>query len=365
MKKNLFLIVALIALMCSCNSNKFKVSGVVEGAGDTTTLYLETSANGIWYLVDSVVTSNDKFSLSGDAIEYPNIYRLVHGEDAIYFPIDSIDQIEINTTLKGFANDYTLSGSDNAVRLMKYDKQLSKFAKAGDTSSEAFKKWKTDLSREMIKDGSNIVSYYMINKFVGDQPLFDPEDKQDFKIIGAITTAFSNFKPNDPRTNYLVETFKEKLRIRKLSSNAHRDTIVASTTGVLDFKLIDSKGKTQSLKDVCSQGKVVVLNFTMTDMEVTPGLNTKFNEVYQKYKASGLEIYQVCYDSDEATWRQAITKLPWIVTRDPDGAKTAMMYNVEQIPMTYIINRHGEIVQRVEINEIADNKLGEIIQKYM
>ena len=80
MKKSLLLAIALVAIMCSCNGNKFKVSGIVEGAGDTTTLYLETSVNGNWLFVDSVVTSGDKFSLSEDAPEYPNIYRLSCGQ---------------------------------------------------------------------------------------------------------------------------------------------------------------------------------------------------------------------------------------------------------------------------------------------
>ena len=48
-----------MTLMCACNdSNKFKVSGTVDGAGDTTVLYLETSYNGMWHLVDSVKTDD-------------------------------------------------------------------------------------------------------------------------------------------------------------------------------------------------------------------------------------------------------------------------------------------------------------------
>ena len=76
MKKLMFLAVALMALMCSCNSNKFKVSGTVNGAGDTTTLFLETSVNGNWLFVDSVITKGGEFSFSEEAPEYPNIYRL-------------------------------------------------------------------------------------------------------------------------------------------------------------------------------------------------------------------------------------------------------------------------------------------------
>ena len=137
------LAVVMMTLICSCNdSNKFKVSGIVEGGGDTTVLYLETSYNGLWHLVDSVVTDDGKFSFKEDAIEYPNIYRLVCGADAIYFPIDSIDQIEIKTDIKHFADNYTVSGSKNAETMMKFDKELAAFIKKGDLGSEAFKNQK-------------------------------------------------------------------------------------------------------------------------------------------------------------------------------------------------------------------------------
>ncbi|MBQ2163581.1 MAG: TlpA disulfide reductase family protein [Bacteroidales bacterium] len=349
MKKLMFLAVAAVALMCSCNSNKFKVSGTVEGAGDTTTLFLETNINGNWLFVDSVVTSGDKFAFTEDAAEYPNIYRLgCRGKDAIYFPIDSVDNIEIKTSIAKFAEDYTLSGSDNAVKMMNIDKQAAKFSKAGDTSSAAYVKWKDELSRDLVKDPAGIVAFYLINKYIGDKPLFDPLDKKDFKIIGAVTNAFANFRPNDPRTSYMVDNFKVGLSQRR-SESAPRDTLVATEASLIDIKLMDQHGKMQSLQEVSSHGKVVVLNFTMMNQSFSPALNKLLNSVYTKHKASGLEIFQVCLDSDEAEWMQSVASLPWIAMRDPNGeySQYASAYNITQLPTVFIIGRNGEIVERV------------------
>ncbi len=359
MKKFLFLAVVMMAMMCSCSDgNKFKVSGTVDGAGDTTVLYLETSSNGIWHLVDSVMTDGGEFTFKEEAIDYPNVYRLVYGSDAIYFPIDSIDQIEINTDIKHFAENYTIGGSKNAELMMKFDKELNKFVKTGDFASEAFKKWKLETSRKLVSDSKSIVSYYIVNKYIDDKPLFNPEDNSDFKIIGAVTNAFSTYRPNDPRTHYLVETYKDKLRMRRASNNnMARDTIVATQTGVLDFKLMDKSGKMQSFKDVCSQGKVVILNFTIQSESFSPSLNKLLNDIYSKYKSRGLEIYQVSFDDNEAAWMQAVARLPWIVTRDSNGALTAMRYNVTEIPMVYIINRSGDIVGRVENIDLLEDTL--------
>ena len=347
MKKLMFFAV-LVALMCSCNGNKFKVSGTVDGAGDSTTLYLETSVNGSWLFVDSVVTSGDKFSLTEEAAEYPNIYRLTYRGKDIYFPIDSIDNIEIKTSIAKFGEDYTLSGSDNAVKMMNIDKQAAKFSKSGDTSSDAYLKWKDELSRDLVKDPAGIVSYYLINKYIGEKPLFDPLDKKDFKIIGAVTNAFANFRPNDPRTNYMVDTFKAGLS-RRRSEAAPRDTLVATQTSLIDIKLQDKKGKMQSLQEVASHGNVVILNFTMQNQSFSPSLNKLLNDVYAKHKSQGLEIFQVCLDDNEAQWMQSVASLPWIVLRDPDGeySRYAGAYNITSIPTIFIIGRNGEIVERV------------------
>ena len=352
----------LVALMCSCNSNKFKVSGTVEGAGDTTTLFLETSVNGNWLFVDSVVTSDGKFAFSEDAPEYPNIYRLGYRDKSIYFPIDSIDNIEIKTSIKKFDEDYTLAGSDNAVKMMNIDRQAAAFAKKGDTSSDAFNKWKDELSRNLVKDPAGIVSFYLINKFIGDKPLFDPLDKKDFKIIGAVTNAFANFRPNDPRTGYMVDNFKLGLNQRR-SENAPRDTLVATEASLIDIKLQDKKGKMQSLQEVASHGNVVVLNFTMQSQSFSPSLNRLLNEMYTKYKSRGFEIFQVSLDDNEAQWMQAVASLPWIVMRDPNGEYStyAGAYNITSIPAVFIIGRNGEIIERVANIEQLETSL----TKYM
>lgn len=348
MKKLMFLAV-LLALMCSCNSNKFKVSGTVQDAGDTTTLFLETSINGSWFLIDSVRTSGDKFSFSEDAAEYPNIYRLSYRNNSIYFPIDSVEHIQINTSIKKFADGYTITGSDNAVKMMKINKQIAEFASKGDTSSDAFNKWKENLSRDIVKDPAGIVSFYLINKFIGDKPLFDPLDKRDFKIIGAVTNAFANFRPNDPRTSYMVDNFKQALSQRRSETNVARDTIKATQASLIDIKLMDKNGKMQSLQEVASHGNLVVLNFTMHNQSFSPSFNKMLNDIYSKYKSRGLEIFQVSLDDNEAQWMQSVAKLPWIVMRDPDGesSKSASAYNITNLPTAFIVGRNGEIVERV------------------
>ena len=63
MKKFFLMMIAIVALT-ACNGNKFHIDGTLEGASDTTTLILEQSSNGEWFIIDSVKVSKDASSAS-------------------------------------------------------------------------------------------------------------------------------------------------------------------------------------------------------------------------------------------------------------------------------------------------------------
>ena len=116
MKKIILMMVA-IALLTACDGNKFQVEGTVEGANDSTTLILEQSSNGEWFILDSVkVDKNGHFSVSAPAPEVPNIFQLRLGGQTICFPIDSLDHLTIKSNLANFGSDYTISGSEHTHR---------------------------------------------------------------------------------------------------------------------------------------------------------------------------------------------------------------------------------------------------------
>ena len=85
--------------------------------------------------------------------------------------------------------------------------------------------------------------------------------------------------------------------------------------------------------------------------------------MYSKYKGRGFEIFQVCLDDNEAQWMQSVASLPWIVMRDPDGeySRNAGAYNVTSIPTVFIIDRKGEIVERVANIEQLDASISKYI----
>ncbi len=339
------MMVAIIALT-ACNGNKFHIDGNIEGASDTT-LVLEQSSNGEWYIIDSVkVDGKGNFSVSSEAPEVPSIYQLRLGDQSICFPIDSLDKLKIVSKLPNFSSDYTITGSEHAEQVMKIDKEAMRFAGGKGTDAE-LQTWKDQLARQIVADPSGIVAYYTINKYINGKPLFDPMNDNDLRIIGAVANSFNSFRPNDPRTDYLVKLLLEGQRRRH--SIAATDTVYADVASIIDIKLQDYNGKEYSLAKVAAENRVVLLDFTAYGTEVSPQLNKLLNDIYQSYHSRGLEIYQIGLDQNNVTWREAAKNLPWITVFDPMNINSQNVgtYNVTGIPTTFII-RGGEIVERVE-----------------
>lgn len=339
------MMVAIIALT-ACNGNKFHIDGNIEGASDTT-LVLEQSSNGEWYIIDSVkVDGKGNFSVSSEAPEVPSIYQLRLGDQSICFPIDSLDKLKIVSKLPNFSSDYTITGSEHAEQVMKIDKEAMRFASGKGTDAE-LQTWKDQLARQIVADPSGIVAYYTINKYINGKPLFDPMNDNDLRIIGAVANSFNSFRPNDPRTDYLVKLLLEGQCRRH--SIAATDTVYADVASIIDIKLQDYNGKEYSLTKVAAENRVVLLDFTAYGTEVSPQLNKLLNDIYQSYHSRGLEIYQIGLDQNNVTWREAAKNLPWITVFDPMNINSQNVgtYNVTGIPTTFII-RGGEIVERVE-----------------
>jgi alkyl hydroperoxide reductase subunit AhpC len=80
-------------------------------------------------------------------------------------------------------------------------------------------------------------------------------------------------------------------------------------------------------------------------MDKSPQRILMLRELYNKYHAQGLEIYQVSLDQDEHFWRQQTQALPWICVRDADG-HSAVSYNVQALPEYFTIDRKNQLQKR-------------------
>ena len=108
---------------------------------------------------------------------------------------------------------------------------------------------------------------------------------------------------------------------------------------------------------------MLVLNFTAYTAPESPAFNLELAKVYDQYRERGLEIYQVAIDADEFQWRESAANLPWITVYNTpsDGTAALRNYNVGALPATFVINRDGELVERID----QVNRLGAAVARYL
>ena len=362
MKRTLYIVCSVLvaSFLWSCgNGNNWEINGSVEGS-DSTTLYLEGPAQNGWYVMDSTILAGDgDFEFVQPNMGYPEIYRLKANGKVVYFPIDSIETITFKGDASARDSNYTLEGSASAEMMMNIDKKIAAVvAKGGEQAAGTDSILKRELSEMVLGDNLGLISYYIINKRVGNTRIFDPNNKKDIRIIGAVANKFTSQRPTDHRTELLKQLFIENRRVSKVGDG---DTIQVAQTSLFDIKLYDNKGVLHSLKDVASKGKVTLLNFTVYGAEQSPAFNIALNKVYEANK-NKMEIFQVAVDDNEAVWKESAENLPWITVyaSQLERAKPLSSYNVTLLPMTFIIDKNGELAERVD----DVSKLETALKKY-
>lgn len=359
-KSTRFILSAAATLALSaCGNAEWNVEGNIDG-GKGHLLALEASHNGRWYQLDTMTLKSDKFEFSGTPAGFPDIYRLTMDGKSIYFPIDSIETVSITANVANFSSEYTLEGSDNAKTVMDVDKLIANAVrKMGEKSVILNDSLKRELTGIILSDPSSIVAYYIVNKRVSGVPLFNANVKTDLRIIGAVANAYVNNRPSDPRTEYLKSVYLSN----KVAQNVgeHKELEVAQTH-IFEISLYNPEGEKVSLVETASNGKVVLLNFTAMLATESPAFNVRLASIYDEFKSKGFEIYQVSVDEDEFAWKAAAKNLPWIsVYAGPNDMKCLVDYNVNIIPALYVIDRNGEIAER-----ITDlDKIKSTVSKYL
>lgn len=344
--------ISLLFIAASCGNNEqWKVKGIVEG-GAGKTVYLQSSQNGVWTSLDSVlVNDNGKFILRSDAPSVPAIYRIEMDGKIAYLPIDSVETLVFTSNADNFGTSYRLEGSLDAEILTRGNELISGLNDKN-ANQDSLKRL---LGEQILLKPSGVSAYYLLNSTKADgTPIFNPSSRLDVKIMGAVANAFLNDRPSDPRTKILERMFllskasnlpEEVLQAKADSINAKIN--VENEVGYLDIELNDVNGNTRKLSEVVGNGPVV-LNFTVYTEDYAPALNLILGELYNQYKGKGLEIFQVGFDSDAYEWRNVARNLPWIAVHNPmsKGTKYLIKYNT-RVPMTFIINSNGDVVERV------------------
>ncbi len=335
---------ALAVLAWSCGTKaEWQVKGTVEGAEPGTRLALEACNAGHWYVLDSVDVRNGAFDYKAtEPVHGTDIFRLtLPGKGSIYFPVDSAGTVTVSATAANFGTGHKLAGNAAAGVMAAID------------SIAALTADRTELQRTLTgfitADTTGLIAYYAVCKSVDGRPVFDPNDSFGNRVYGAAAQVFAHYRPLDARGAALRKAYFEGRKALGKVVSAPETVIELPSSGLIEIARYDDRGVHRSLTELASQGKVVLLSFTDYGLESSPAYNAMLNELYELYHSKGLEIYQIAFNADELSWKEAARNLPWItVWNSPeDGVAPLASYNVGALPLTYIIERNGDLGRRV------------------
>lgn len=368
--KFLFLTILTFGMFAACDrGNNFTVEGTLSSAGGDT-LYLEHRDLAGLELIDSVVLKdNGVFKFKQPAPQNPEFYQLRLGKQVVAFAVDSTETLKVTADATDLYKTFVVEDSYTNNQLRLVDdltkqtatdiKNLEKRHTEGALDDVGYinnldsilTKHKSEITNLILGNPSSAAAYYAVFQKIDGYLIFDPYDKRDYAMYGAVATSWNRYFPDTKRTKHLNDFTVGALNARR--QQERQDEIFANIpivtgTGLPDIELPQVGGSKVALSSLI--GKVVILDFVVYNADFSPAHNIQLNNTYNKYMSQGVEIYQISFDSDEHFWKTSANNLPWITVHDVNSVNSSLLsrYNVREIPTTFIINREGDIVSRLE-----------------
>jgi thiol-disulfide isomerase/thioredoxin len=383
MKKTSIYIFLLLVVACT-RTDTFKISGILENT-DSDKIYLDEQEIEKIQPLDSVrISKKGKFTFKGHT-SYPRFYHMHLGNNRILpLLIGPGEKVFIRSTKQDFPYRYEIEGSEGSQYIKDLNDRLF------------LTRRKLDSIRSLIKNTSPLdeirqsILSEEYNRVVEDQRNFSLKFILDHLTSMASIYAIYQELDNDTYVLYknrdiqilkitgaaLDTIYPESGHVKSLVANAANlerqihaldiQRLINETESTLpEIALPDPDGDTILLSSL--KGKVVLLSFWASWDKKSKDYNPQLIEIYKRYHRSGFEIYQVSLDNNRESWIQAVEydELPWISVSDlsyPESLAAAI-YNVTSLPMTYLINKKGDISgKNLSIDDI-NRRIGFLINE--
>ena len=382
-KRVLFFTLLIGSIFASCKKGEsFIVEGNINAAeGDT--LYLEhRGLAGIELLDSAVLKESGSFKFKEPAPQNPEFYQLRIGAQAVTFAVDSIEKLNVSADANDLYGSFVVENSysnDQLKRVdelrMKTEQEINSLEKQHTANviddmsflnqlDSVLAGYKREISSLILGNTSSAAAYYAVFQKINDYLIFDPYNKQDYAMFGAVATSWDRFYPGTERTVHLYNFTVNALQTRRRQEQQAEllESIPVETeSGLPDISLPDINGEKVALSSL--KGKVVLLDFVVYSADFSPKHNIDLNSLYRRFGSQNFEIYQVSFDSDEHFWKTSAANLPWVTVRDPRSVNTPLLstYNVRGIPTGFIIDRDGDVVARVEDYSQLSEQLSKVL----
>ena len=349
MKKMIFGVLAMAALVGCSTQPKFTVSGQVE---DVEKMYLVERVDGAFVAIDSVEVVEGKFELSGCASEAKMLYvsNLKEVRGAAVVARFFVEEGAMTFAQNGEAYEVTGTPSNDAA---------AAFAAVVAPLMTEYR-GATPERREEIFDAYNAAQKEALEANKENQFGVQMLSSNAYDMTGTeLQETIASFSPEMQATEAmkpLVEMAEKKLK-----------TEVGQP--YIDFEQADKEGTMVSLKSVIENpaNKYVLVDFWASwcgpCMAEVPALKAAYDEYHKK----GFEIFGVSLDNKKEAWEAAIKnkELNWLHVSDLQGWQNAAadLYGVRSIPANYLVEcATGKIVGVNLRGEAVAEKVAEYLK---
>lgn len=368
MNKSFFLLLAIV-ITAACNGNS-KPDGTFYGtikAASGKTLYLDRLGMTDQQTLDSVkIDAEGKYAFKYEVKDI-SFYRIRLDQRSFAILIAEPGKpLQVDASAPNIGATYTVSNSPENQALAKITQFLIKSGESADSLNmvasqvpdisldtnllrklqaryDQLKSREDEQVRRFVNENSSSLTVLaLIERLTPEEnaPLFEKVSK--------------NLIAKYPNSEY-AKSFEERVKeLSRLSAGSEAPEIEMAGT---DGKAI----KLSSLR-----GKVVLIDFWASWCRPCRAENPNVVRVYNAYKEKGFDIFSVSLDASKDAWLKAIQDDGLIWQHHVSDLlqwknAAARLYNVEGIPMTYLIGRDGKIIAKGLRGEALEAKLREVL----
>lgn len=374
MKRILLIPMAILLLIVGCTQKGATLKGNLLNAEGEIVRLEHLSSTKSTTVDSSEVSSNGDFKLSTGEITEPGFYRLkINENNFVILLLNDDESATVSGNALDFYQSYKIEGSEGSATLRNLDERLrgdfnktdslrqtfqayqqqghprlDSIAQAIDAVFQEMQESKRQFVLGFIEENSNsLVALSAV------QSLNPAEDLDVFEKVAANLTATM------PESEYVKKFKTQLIDIRSKGQAANRTEIGVEAP---EIALKTPEGESIKLSDF--RGKVTMIDFWASWCKPCRMENPNVVKVYNKYKSKGFEIFGVSLDKDGNKWVEAIAQdgLTWKHGSELKFWQSSFVpaYNLDGIPMTYLLDENGVIIAKGLRGEQLEQKLKEI-----
>lgn len=303
--------------------------------------------------------TSPRFYLITANADNPDTEDIVEQETLITLVVAPGDNISLHAT-DDIINDYTVTGSDESQLIKEFETAYlgayNTFVEQvdGERNKEAIATATAAMRKQLefvITHADKLASIYALNTRLFEQHIPMLASKGINHIhYKTVRDAIAKSYPTSP----YIATLERSIELATMIANAPE-------VSYPNITLSDINRNIHSLTD--NKGKVTLLCFWSAQDQLSTLFIGEFKEIYKRYHDAGLEAYFVSADSNRVFWIESVRmqKHPWVSVFGGDNPSVFSMYNVDVVPLAFIIDREGNMKSATLIPDELDKMIKELL----